>query len=212
MPYVGRIIAVGRTEDGKLAGLYRVSSRSFPNRHAVQSEDRAAIVPRPGHEADIQKNPYIAYNCLRFAGTKAVVSNGTHTDFIADKLNDGLSARDALTAVLHGMDFEHDHLSTPRIACIVDPDADEAWLGIVSADSVIVRKVTPAAGQVSYVATYEHTLPGGYGGRFGAGNAADACEEIICGGVFAELEKPVSAVCVVAGADGYDIACKEADA
>ena len=33
--YLGRIIAVGMTTANKLAGLYRVSSRSFPNREAI---------------------------------------------------------------------------------------------------------------------------------------------------------------------------------
>jgi IMP cyclohydrolase len=60
--YIGRIVCVARTPQGHLAALYRVSSRSFPNRMAVPGEARVAIVPKPGHELDIQRNPYIAYN------------------------------------------------------------------------------------------------------------------------------------------------------
>ena len=63
--YVGRIVAIGRTPGGANLAAYRVSSRSFPNREAVQGEGRCAVVPRAGHEADVSKNPYIAYNCLR---------------------------------------------------------------------------------------------------------------------------------------------------
>lgn len=33
--YLGRIVAIGMTPQGKAAAMYRVSSRSFPNREAV---------------------------------------------------------------------------------------------------------------------------------------------------------------------------------
>ena len=54
--YAGRIVAVGRTPEGANAALYRVSSRSFPNRQAVDLGGKLAIVPREGHEGDVQKN------------------------------------------------------------------------------------------------------------------------------------------------------------
>ena len=63
--YVGRIVAIGRTRAGSGAALYRVSSRSFPNREAKMLPGAVAIVPKPGFENDIFKNPYIAYNCVR---------------------------------------------------------------------------------------------------------------------------------------------------
>ena len=50
--YIGRIVAVGKNADGKAAALYRVSSRSFPNREAVINGGNIAVVPRHGHEAD----------------------------------------------------------------------------------------------------------------------------------------------------------------
>ena len=39
-----------------------------------------AIVPKPGFENDMQKNPYIAYDCLRLANGYAIVTNGSQTD------------------------------------------------------------------------------------------------------------------------------------
>jgi IMP cyclohydrolase len=84
--YIGRIVAVGRTRAGSNTALYRVSSRSFPNRMAVEVDGRLAIVPRPGHEGDLHKNPYIAYNAVRIAGEFAVATNGSHTDPIAEKI------------------------------------------------------------------------------------------------------------------------------
>ena len=93
--YIGRIVAFGRTLDGKNAAMYRVSSRSFPNRQAVISKDRIAVVPRPGAESDLAKNPYISYNCLRVAGNGewAVATNGSQTDPIAEKIDAGMNVR-----------------------------------------------------------------------------------------------------------------------
>jgi IMP cyclohydrolase len=62
--YIGRIVAVGMTKSSKLVALYRVSSRSFPNRQTRMIGQAVAIVPKEGFESDIYKNPYIAYNCL----------------------------------------------------------------------------------------------------------------------------------------------------
>jgi IMP cyclohydrolase len=70
--YVGRIVAVAQSKGGANAILYRVSSRSFPNRMAVDISGTLAVVPRPGAEADIHNNPYIAYNALRLTGSHAV--------------------------------------------------------------------------------------------------------------------------------------------
>ena len=83
--YLGRIVAVGRTREGRNTVMYRVSSRSFPNREAVKINDRVSILPRAGFEDDLKKNPYITYNCLLFAGDYAVASNGSQTDPIAEK-------------------------------------------------------------------------------------------------------------------------------
>ena len=51
--YIGRIVCVARTADGRLCAAYRVSSRMFPNRTAVVSEGKVSIIPKPGHEGDI---------------------------------------------------------------------------------------------------------------------------------------------------------------
>ena len=40
--YIGRIVCVARTADGRLCGAYRVSSRSFPNRTAVLTGDKVS--------------------------------------------------------------------------------------------------------------------------------------------------------------------------
>ena len=211
--YVGRIVSVGRAKDCNFAAMYRVSSRSFPNRMAVVKENAISIVPKPGHEGDVMKNPYIAYNCLRLSGTRAVATNGAQTDPIAEKLDTGMAIRDALVTVLHAMDYEHDTLDTPRIAAVVDNTTEEAYLGIVRKDAVLVRSFDLEPGQAFYVCTYEHHVPCEHyaDSAFDTTGASQACQYVINQGVFADLERPVTAACAVGlSAGGYDIATLDA--
>jgi IMP cyclohydrolase len=202
--YVGRIVAVGCTPSGKGAALYRVSSRSFPNRQSVVLPNSIAIVPKPGFESDIQKNPYIAYNCLRLANGYAIVSNGSQTDPVTEKIAAGIPPRDALASVMLAMDYEHDSLDTPRITGIVSPQGDKGWLAIVRKDALLVREYAMKPGQAFYVCTYERNEPclAQTDGNFTAETAEEACAFILGGGVFADFERPVSAACAVANADG----------
>lgn len=211
--YVGRIVSVGKNRDGRVCGLYRVSSRSFPNRRGVVRGGCAAIIPKVGFENDIHKNPYIAYNCLRTVGEMLVISNGSHTDILADKLSIGMPPRDTLISTLFAMDYEHDALNTPRIAGMVDRATGDAWLGIVTDRTLLVRHIALAPGQAAYVATYEQTDPGAHrDDEFDAATPESACSYILGQGVFAALERPVTAVCGVSdGQGGYDLAARESD-
>ena len=201
---IGRIVAVGRTLQGQGAALYRVSSRSFPNRQSVQLEKSIAIVPKPGFEQDIHRNPYIAYNCLRFAKGLCVVSNGSQTDPVTEKLEAGMGPRDALATVMLAMDYEHDSLDTPRITGIVDPAGETGWLAIVRKDALIVRSFALKPGEAFYVSTYEKNVPSPEqrDGAFDVSTAQEACDYILGKGVFAEFERPISAACALGQADG----------
>ncbi|NLF92626.1 MAG: IMP cyclohydrolase [Oligosphaeraceae bacterium] len=198
--YVGRIVAIGRNLAGQGAALYRVSSRSFPNRQAVMLGQAVAIVPKPGHENDIQKNPYIAYNCLRFAGNYAIVSNGSQTDPVSEKIAAGMPPRDALAYVMLSLDYEHDSLNTPRITGVISPDGSRGFLAIVRQDALLIREYSLRPGQAFYVCTYERNEPGPEQREdaFEASDAAAACTFIMQKGVFADFDKPVSAACAVA--------------
>jgi IMP cyclohydrolase len=206
--YVGRIVAVGLNQAGAPCGLYRVSSRSFPDREARVISTGVAIVPKPGHEQDIFQNPYIAYNCLQLIGERCVVSNGSHTDIIVGKLADGLPPRDALIGSLHAMDYEHDSLETPRIAGIVESGSNRGFLGIVTKGSLHVKAIELTPGRAWYVATYEHDEPGDVysDSAFDVADGEAACNYILGEGVFADLERPITAACAVATGNGYDVA------
>ena len=80
--------------------MYRVSSRSFPNRQAVDNDGTLAIVPRPGFEGDLNRNPYIAYNALRIAGDWAIAPTAARPIRSREKISGGMSPREALVISL----------------------------------------------------------------------------------------------------------------
>ena len=157
--YVGRFLVVAPE-----VGAYRVSSRSFPNRRAVERDGAVTVEPTP--EAPPSDNPYISYNCLRRTDRGVVIGNGSHVDPVAEKLALGTPARDALASPLAALDFEKDDYDTPRIAGVVgltdDPAvaADDragpgAMVGTVRRDALLVKRVT----EPTLVATYERDSP-----------------------------------------------------
>ena len=190
--YLGRIVSAGMTTDGKPFIAYRVSSRSFPNRQAKKGEGEAAIIPKEGFETDIFKNTYIAYNCIKIVGDKAIVSNGSQTDVIADKISLGMNIKDALTYSLLTMDYEKDDYHTPRIAAVTSSasgkDDYECYIGIVTDEKILVEKVGYV--EAVFISTYECVDPEPV--KFTARNSEEAAQLIFDGGSFAEFEKPVT--------------------
>ncbi|MDQ1256743.1 MAG: cyclohydrolase [Candidatus Hydrogenedentes bacterium] len=212
--YIGRIVSVAMTRDGRLCASYRVSSRSFPNRTAVLKKDVVSIVPKAGHEVDVQKNPYIAYNCVRLVcgGQVAVVTNGSQTDPIAEKMAQGMPARDAMALSMLALDYEKDDYNTPRVSAVVDKrDGGSGWLGVVRHDGMGVRRMPLTPGKFFYLATYEENAPrDAYSGDYDATSAAEACVFILGKDVFAERTNPVSSVAAMASADGFEMAAQDA--
>ncbi len=205
--YIGRIVAVGKTCDGKNAALYRVSSRSFPNRQAVVNAKGIAVVPRPGAESDLAKNPYISYNCLRVAGKVwAVATNGSQTDPIAEKIDSGMPVRDAIALGLLALDFEHDSLDTPRIVAVAHLTENVGFLGIIRRDALLVREFQLEPGKLNYLSTYECNRPCDQqcDNAFDVKSADEAAHYVVSGGVFAGFECPVTAAAALAAGDHFD--------
>ncbi len=192
--YLGRIVAIGMNRKSQPCAAYRVSSRSFPNREAVINGEKVAVVPRAGFESDLRKNPYISYNALCFAREYAVVSNGSHTDPIAEKIAQGMPPRDAFVLGLLAMDYEKDSLDTPRIVGAVSCAEPKGFLGIVRKDAVLVKEFELEPGKMFYLSTYEKNAPCKCqkDDAFDAENAGAAAEFVISGGVFASFEHPVT--------------------
>lgn len=210
--YIGRIVSIGMTSDGKAAAGYRVSSRSFPNRTAHINGKVVSIIPRTGHEGDLAKNPYIAYHCVRLSGSIGLATNGSHTDPIIEKIQTGMSVRDAFTLSLLALDFEHDSLDTPRIAAAVDAASGIGTLGIVRKDAVLVREFELKPGTAYYLSTYEKNTPCecNIDQAFSPSDAASTAKYMIDGGVFSEFELPVCAAAAVWTGKDFEIAALDA--
>ena len=163
--------------------------------------------PSPAFESDIHKSPYIAYTCLRLAGTCAVVGNGSHTDPIAEKLAGGMGMRDALTAVLSGLDS-----NTTTSARRGSPVSLTSTREVAPWRRFAGRAVGPAfelpAGQALYVATYERDTPGLdlCDESFDVDTAEQACRYVLAEGVFADFERPVLAACALQSDEGFAVA------
>ncbi|MFB6283885.1 MAG: IMP cyclohydrolase [Halobacteria archaeon] len=155
--YLGRFLIIAPD-----FGVYRVSSRSFPDRVVRENDDGLAVVPEDDYD-----NPYVSYNCLRKTGDLAVIGNGTHVDPLTEKIELGYPARDALALSLLAMDFEKDEYDTPRIAGVT---GEESYVGIVSRDSLIIESVD----EPTLVSTYENQIPEPI--DFTPGNAEDAAK------------------------------------
>lgn len=186
--YVGRIVAVGKTT--KPFAAYRVSSRSFPNRIA-KAVDESTVAIQPLDPEDMKKNPYIAYNCLKTTPNGIVVSNGSHTDPIAEALAAGTAPDAALQQVLSEMGYEKDEFNTPRIAGIITDNM--GYLGIVREDAVEVTGFELIEGMCRFICTYEINRIDGGNHPFVAKNASEAAAHIYEQGIFEDFEKPVCA-------------------
>ena len=192
--YLGRILSVGMNSDGRPFVAYRVSSRSFPNRMAKDFDGKAAIIPKEGYEKDIFENAYIAYNCVKIVGDIAIVSNGSHTDVIADKIAVGMNIKDAMAYSLLTMDYEKDDFNTPRIAGVITSNTDESsyecYIGIVTHEKILVKKVD--FGKAAFISTYKCQSPQAV--NFQAKTSAEAAQFIFDQGDFAEFTKPVTSI------------------
>ena len=179
---MGRIVAIGRSKERSFAAC-RVSSRSFPNRMA-EVRGRSILVS-PLDPADLARNPYIAYNCIRIGEATAVVANGTQADMIMERIEDGGKPLDALAISLVAYGYERDELDTPRIAGVVR--GDTGWLGIARKEEFRVRQFDLRDGAAYMVATYEKT-------DFDAvGLGGQSAEEIARRAYDLPLERPVCA-------------------
>ncbi|QLG49743.1 IMP cyclohydrolase [Natrinema halophilum] len=195
--YVGRFVVVGPA-----VGAYRVSSRSFPNREITARDE--ALTVGPTADAPATDNPYVSYNCLRVVetptGETAAFGNGSHVDPIAEKLELGYPARDALAESLLALDYEKDDYDTPRIAATIGGDG-EALIGTVRKDALLVETVD----EPTLVATYEKNAPEPI--DFGADDAEAAASEAYD----LEFEHAVCAAGVARTDDAFETAIENGD-
>ena len=133
-----------------------------------------------------------------------MVTNGSHTDPVAEKIHSGVPPRDALAACLLAMDYEKDAYSTPRIAGCVPLRGDMAWLATVRADALVVQRVALEEGRAWYVATYEHNdVSEAQIVELDALDPDAAARYVVDGAGFSELEKPVTGAAALSTGTGF---------
>ena len=129
--YRGRHIAIGKA--GVPTALYRVASRSFPNRRIDLEGDAAQVVPT--EEAEFSDNPFISYRCFtQLAPDTVIVANGSQIDQAVSKFRRGCPMKDALMLSLLANDFEDDGHATPRIIGAVQGEL--GFIGSVGAKHI----------------------------------------------------------------------------
>jgi IMP cyclohydrolase len=208
--YLGRIVAAGMTKSGIPSVIYRVSSRSFPNREAKILPNAVSIVPKSGYEKDIFTNPYIAYNCLKIAGDWAIATNGSHTDSIAEKVMSGMTARDAFALSMLVFDYEKDAYNTPRISAAVNGNEKKIILGIIRKDYLQVAEFDCKPGKLYYTSTYEHNFISEEHSDtgFDAADSAGVCGYILSKGVFAGFQNSITAAAAIFKNGKFETAAK----
>jgi IMP cyclohydrolase len=126
-----------------------------------------------------------------------IVSNGSHTDVIADKIAVGMNIKDAMALSLLAMDYEKDDYNTPRIAGAItstdNEDSYEAYIGIVTDGKVLVEKLD--YGKAAFISTYECQSPEDV--EFTALDSVSAAKLILNEGEFEKFTNPVTSVASV---------------
>lgn len=116
-PYVGRGIAVGKTQDGKKAAVaYFIMGRSDNSRNRIFVENGDEVIIHPFDASKVEDPSLIIYSPIRKIDNKLIATNGDQTDTIYDFVKDGKSFEDALDTRC----FEPDGPNwTPRISAML---------------------------------------------------------------------------------------------
>lgn len=116
-PYVGRGIAVGKTQDGKKAAVaYFIMGRSDNSRNRIFVENGDEVIIHPYDASKVEDPLLIIYSPIRKIDNKLIATNGDQTDTIYDFVKDGKSFEDALDTRC----FEPDGPNwTPRISAML---------------------------------------------------------------------------------------------
>ena len=148
--YIGRGLLLGAHEDGYSAVLaYFITGRSEASRMRVLEIDDSHLRTRAIGGAAMQDSSLFLYSPVASRGSDTVITNGDHTDTIISHLDNGGSFHSAMRT----RSYEHDPLSTPRIAGIVtcDKSAISYTLGVI-------KRLHPN-GEAPYRGFYEYDRP-----------------------------------------------------
>jgi IMP cyclohydrolase len=155
-PYPGRGIVMGFGPNGERVQIYWIMGRSenSKNRIFVKNDD-GSVSTKAFDEKKVTDPSLIIYNPFRIAAGAHIISNGDQTDTIAEFLNAGKTAQEALKTRTYEPDAPN---YTPRISGVFYPNGSYA-ISILkknpSRESIFIEKETglPNAGEM--ITTYE---------------------------------------------------------
>ena len=118
LPYPGRGLFIGRSEDGEKAILfYFLTGRSVNSRNRIFVPDSDGIRTEAFDPSKVSDPSLIIYAPVRVLENKTIVTNGNQTDTICDGITEGKSFAESLSS----RTFEPDAPNyTPRISAVLD--------------------------------------------------------------------------------------------
>ena len=149
--YPGRGIVLGRNLNGMWIAIYWIMGRSDNSRNRIFTYKDNVLSTEAADPSLVKDPSLIIYNAMRGIGHNIIVSNGSQTDVIYDKLMLGSS----FLASLENETYEPDKPNyTPRISGFIDKNRQRITL------SIIKRNHTGDTDHCFY--RYSH-MPTGYG-------------------------------------------------
>lgn len=154
LPYHGRGIMIGKSEDGKKAiTAYFIMGRSVNSRNRIFVAEGDGMRTKAFDESKMTDPHLIIYYPVRVLGNKTIVTNGDQTDTIYELMGDGQTFESSLTT----REFEDDAPNfTPRISGLINlenGDMDYAMSILKSADG-------DGSSCQRYTYTYANPIPG----------------------------------------------------
>ncbi|NWG09977.1 MAG: hypothetical protein HXX80_06730 [Nitrososphaerales archaeon] len=163
MVYLGRVVAIGRTKEGRPCCAYAVSgrSRSSRMRRAILHHKRVAIEPLIGvQEGQGDQASLIFYDCITYNDYPPliVIGNGNQVNSIFDLFSSEESSVKNMREILKELGPEPDSYHTPRIAgAIWKPSKDSPWrycVGMITSEDFDVKIITIPKNRLVYLSTY----------------------------------------------------------
>ena len=163
LPYPGRGLFVGRTEDGKKAVLfYFLTGRSVNSRNRIFVPDRDGIRTEAFDLSKVTDPSLIIYSPVKVFGNRTIVTNGDQTDTVYNGFREGKTFAQSVS----NRSFEPDAPNyTPRISAVltIEDGSMEYTMSMIRTiggdpekpSHELFRYLEPKVGEGHFLRTYE---------------------------------------------------------
>jgi len=115
--YPGRVVCLGKKEDGTLIQVYSIMGRSANSRNRIFVNSNGEVRTEAADESKVEDPSLIIYNALRELDKMYIVTNGDQTDTIHAAMTNGDTFEAGLRTRAHEPDKPN---YTPRISGLFD--------------------------------------------------------------------------------------------